>query len=177
VIEDYRKCSYKDRLRILRESKDNSAFFQSKSGVRLLKSVEEKMRLEGFSQDSFAEQKRNKWKLQGKSFFDIFAEVEHEDIYKYTYGMMSESVHGSWNESMDFCLLKNADDTFSAFPFYHPADIRYVTPTLRLCNQPYRLWLKRIDVKDEYLFSVLDWVERVNTRLFNAFDVLYDEEG
>ncbi|MGA3085059.1 MAG: DUF5677 domain-containing protein [Thermodesulfobacteriota bacterium] len=177
VLEDYRKCSYKDRLRILKESKGNSTFFQSKPGVRLLKSVEEKMRLEGFSQDSFAEQKRNRWKLQGKSFFEIFVEVEHEDMYKYTYGMMSESVHCSWNESMDFCLQKNDDGTFSAFPFYQPADIRYVTPTLRLCNQPYRLWLKRIDVEDEYLLSVLDWIERVNARLFKAFDVLYDEKG
>jgi hypothetical protein len=175
VIEDYRKCSYKDRLRILRESKENNAFFQIKPGVRLLKSVEKKMRMEGFSQNSFAEQKRNKWKLQGKSFFDIFAEVEHEDMYKYTYGMMSESVHCSWNESMDFCLQRNDDGTFSTFPFYHPADIRYVTPTLRLCTRPYRLWLKRIDVEDENLVKILDWIDRVNARLFKAFDALYDE--
>lgn len=175
VIEDYRKCSYKDRLRILKESRENKGFFQSKAGMRLLKSVEEKMRLENFSENSFSEQKRNRWKLQGKSFFDIFSEIEHEDLYKYTYGMMSETIHGSWNESMDFCLQKNNDGTFSTFPFYHGADIRYVTPTLRLCNEPYRLWVKRIDVEDEYLLGVLDWIERVNTRLFIAFDRLYDE--
>ena len=177
VIEDYRKCSYKDRLRILKESRGNSPFFQLKPGIRLLRSIEEKMQLDGFSEDSFLEQKRNKWKVQGKSFFEIFSEVEHDDMYKYSYGIMSESVHGSWNESMDFCLLKNDDKTFSAYPFYHPADIRYVTPTLRFCNFPYRLWLKRIDVEDDYLFNVLNWVDKINARLYQAFDLLYDEMG
>ncbi|MGH1447947.1 MAG: DUF5677 domain-containing protein [Pseudomonadaceae bacterium] len=35
VIEDYRKCSYKDRLRILRELKEGSRFFETKAGKRL----------------------------------------------------------------------------------------------------------------------------------------------
>lgn len=102
VIEDYRKCSYKDRLRILRELKKGSRFFETKAGKRLLKSVQEKMDLEGFSEDDFNVQKRNRWKFQGKTFFDLFGEVTDEDLYKYTYGMMSESIHGSWNESMDW---------------------------------------------------------------------------
>jgi hypothetical protein len=174
VIEDYRKCSYKDRLRILRELRNGSPFFETKAGKRLLKSVKEKMELEGFTVDDFKTQKNNNWKLQGKNFFDIFKEVTDEDLYKYTYGMMSEAIHGSWNESMDFCLQRNDDSTFSAFPFYHGADIRYVTPTLRFCNTPYRMWLKRIEADDEQLLSVLDWVDRVNTRLFILFDQQYD---
>jgi hypothetical protein len=32
VMEDYRKCSYKDRLRILRELKSGSHFFDTKAG-------------------------------------------------------------------------------------------------------------------------------------------------
>jgi len=174
VIEDYRKCSYKDRLRMLRELKEGSAFFDTKAGKRLFKSVEEKMELEGFTESDFAGQKKNRWKLQGKSFLEIFKEIFHEDLYKYTYGMMSESIHGSWNESMDFCLQKNDDKTFSAFPFYHVADIRYVSPTLIFCNEPYRLWLRRIEVDDQYLLDVLDWVERVNNRMFMMFDQNYD---
>ncbi|TOF71133.1 DUF5677 domain-containing protein, partial [Vibrio parahaemolyticus] len=98
VIEDYRKCSYKDRLRILRELKEGSRFFETKAGKRLLKSVQEKMDLEGFTEEDFKVQKTNRWKLQGKNFFDIFKEISYEDLYKYTYGMMSESIHGSWNE-------------------------------------------------------------------------------
>ena len=174
IIEDYRKCSYKDRLRMLRELKEGSRFFETKAGKRLLKSVEEKMALEGFTVDDFTVQKKNRWKLQGKNFFDIFKEIFHEDLYKYTYGMMSESIHGSWNESMDFCLQKNDDDTFSVFPFYHGADIRYVCPTITFCNEPYRLWLQRIDAEDQYLSDVLDWIERVNKRLFTIFDQKYD---
>lgn len=174
VMEDYRKCSYKDRLLILRELKDGSPFFETKAGKRLLKSVNEKMELENLSLDDFTAQKSSHWKLQGRNFFGIFSQVHGEELYKYTYGIMSESIHGSWNESMDFCLLHIVDGTFSAFPFYHEADIRYVSPTLRFCNTPYKLWLIRIEADNKYLLQVLEWIERVNTRLFLIFDEKYD---
>ena len=174
VIEDYRKCSYKDRLRILRELKEGSRFFETKAGKRLLKSVQEKMDLEAFSEDDFKVQKENRWKLQGKTFFDIFKEITDEELYKYTYGMMSESIHGSWNESMDWCLQQNEDATFSVYPFYHEADVRYICPTLRFCNESYRLWLKRIDCYDENMSNLLDLIERVNHRIFFIFDQKYD---
>lgn len=95
VLLDYRKCSYKDRLRILRDLESGSVFYETKAGKRLLRSVREKMAIEGFSKDDFDEQKKNKWRLQGKTFYDIFAMVQHENIYAATYGMMSESIHGS----------------------------------------------------------------------------------
>ncbi|MCM2286942.1 MAG: DUF5677 domain-containing protein [Desulfobacula sp.] len=174
VIEDYRKCSYKDRLRILREMKSGSHFYDTKAGKRLLNSVLEKMELEGFTQNDFSEQKRNRWKLQGKTFFEIFKEIENEDLYKYSYGIMSESIHGSWNESMDWGLQKNDDKTFSVFPFYHPADVRFISPTIRFCNDPFRGWLKRIECEDKYLTETLDWIERVNTRIYVIYDQKYD---
>lgn len=174
VIEDYRKCSYKDRLRILRELESGSAFFETKAGKRLLKSVREKMAFEKLTAEDFDTQKKNRWKIQGKSFYDIFSEVEHADLYASTYGMMSESIHGSWNESMDWCLAKKEDGTFSANPFSFPADIRFVTPTLRFTNKPFRLWLQRIDAYDDNLRNTLDWVERVNNALFMKFDQNYD---
>jgi hypothetical protein len=70
VTIDYRKCSYKDRLRILRDLEAGSAFYNTKAGKRLLKSVREKMAIEGFSRDDFSEQKKNRWRLQGKTFYD-----------------------------------------------------------------------------------------------------------
>lgn len=88
--------------------------------------------------------------------------------------MMSESIHGSWNESMDFCLIRKDDGSFSPFPFFHPADIRYVSPTIRFTNGPFRLWLKRIEADDRYLLEVLDWVDRVNIAIFRKFDEAYD---
>lgn len=175
VMLDYRKCSYKDRLRILRELEAGSAFFDTKPGQRLLKSVREKLDAEGFSKDDFGEQKKNRWRLQGKSFYDIFAEVEHADLYAATYGMMSESIHGSWNESLDWCLIKETDGTFKANLFSYPADIRFVTPTLKFTNTPFRLWLERIDVYDENTRGVLDWIEKVNATLYVKFDAMFDE--
>ena len=177
VMEDYRKCSYKDRLRILRDLKKGSKFLETAAGKRLLASVQEKLESESFSVDSFERQKKNRWKVDGKTFFDIFSEVESEELYPCTYGMMSESIHSSWNDSMDFYLSKRTDGTFDAYPFSHPADIRYVTPLLVYTNKPYRLWLARINVDIEDLVGVLDWVERVNHALFRRFDETYKEQG
>jgi hypothetical protein len=175
VLEDYRKCSYKDRLRILRDAKNGSAFATTKAGQRLLRSVEEKMRLEGFSENDFAEQKKNRWKLQGKSFLDIFTELYPEQIYRCSFGMMSESVHCSWNDSMDWCLQRNDDGTFSTYPFFHPADIRYITPLLLFCSEPYALWLKRIGADDRYFTIFLDWIAAQNWSLYQEFDRLYGD--
>jgi hypothetical protein len=175
VMLDYRKCSYKDRLRILRQHEAGSPFFDTKPGKRLLKSVNEKMANEGLSKADFSAQKKNGWKLQGKTFFDIFKEVEHEDLYPATYGMMSESIHGSWNESLDWCLARQPDATFKSNPFSYPADIRFVVPMLKFVNPPFRLWLQRIDAYDDNLRGTLDWIERVNFRLFERFDAMFDE--
>ena len=176
VIEDYRKCSYKDRLRLLRDLENGSPFFDTKAGKRLLAAVREKMKFEELTKDDFALQKAHKWRLQGKSFREIFAEIEHDNLYAATYGMMSESVHGSWNESMDWGLVRNPDGTFSAFTDHHPADIRFVTPTIRFTIRPFRLWLQRIDAYDDNIKGTMDWIERVNLRLFQAFDSMYAGE-
>jgi hypothetical protein len=174
IVEDYRKCSYKDRLRILRDLESGSAFYETKAGKRLLKAVREKMAFEKLTPQDFNLQRKNHWRIQGKSFHDIFSEVRHANLYAATYGMMSESIHGSWNESMDWCLVRNEDGTFSTYPFHYPADIRFVTPTLTFTNEPFRLWLQRIDAYDDSLRGLLDWIERVNTALFKQFDEKYD---
>lgn len=174
VMEDYRKCSYKDRLRIIREHDRGSAFFESKPGKRLLKSVQVKMDLEGLTPQDFQAQKKNRWRIQGKTFFDIFSEVVPADLYSSTYGIMSESIHCSWNDSMDWCLIKNQDGTFSINPYHHPADIRYVSPILKFTNPPFRFWLQRINSYNEFLRGQLDWVARVNIKLFHKFDEMYD---
>jgi hypothetical protein len=173
AVTDYRKCSYKDRLRILRDLESGSPFFNTKAGKRLLATVREKMRFEGLTKDDFAEQKKNGWKLQGKNFRTIFAEIEDHSLYAATYGMMSESIHGSWNESMDWSLVRDADGTFSAFTDYHSADIRFMAPSINFTIRPFRMWLERIEVYDDNVKGTMDWLERVNTRLFRTFDNLY----
>jgi len=175
ILLDYRKCSYKDRLRILRDLEAGSAFYETKAGKRLLRSVREKMSIEGFSKDDFSEQKKNKWRLQGKSFFDIFAEVQHADLYAATYGMMSESIHGSWNESLDWCLTRSADGTYKPNLFSYPADVRFLAPTVLFTNEPFRLWAKRIEVYDDNTRNLLDWIDKVNRTIFHAFDAMFDD--
>lgn len=178
VMEDYRKCSYKDRLRILRRLENGSPFFDTKPGKRLVKSIREKMTIEQLSTADFEVQKRNKWRIQGKTFRDIFEMVidnaADNDLYSCSYGMMSESIHGSWNESLDYCLIRNDDGTYKAFPHYQPAEIRYVCPTIYFANKPFRLWLNRRDMEREF-GEILDWIDRVNNQLYRRYDESFDK--
>ena len=174
VTTDYRRCSYKDRLRILRDLNQGSEFLKTKAGQRLVHSVREKLDIEGLNENSFDSQKKNKWRLQGKSFYNIFDEVVGGQFYASSYGMMSESIHGSWNESVDWCLTRNDDGTFDPYPFFHPPDIRYVTPLIRFTTPPYQMWLTRIDAGTPNLLGVLEWVDKFNAVLFRRFDQLYD---
>ena len=100
------------------------------------------------------------------SFYYIFGEVNNEELYACTNGLMSESVHGFWNESMDWCLSQNEDGIFSTFPLFLPPDIRIVSPQIRFATSPYRLWLKRMEADNEILIDVITWIERFNTVLF-----------
>jgi len=173
LIEDYRKCSYKSRLEALEEA-ETKEFYSTPAGIRLLESIREKMAAEGFDQNSFELQKRRRWKLEGKPFRQIFEQLEPDEFYKLIYGIPSESLHGSWNESLDFDLVRNEDGTYSPYPFYQPVDVRFVTPILRLTNDPYLLWLERIDCKNEYIEKIFKWIENINKRLFIAFEETYD---
>lgn len=174
AIEDYRKCSYKDRLRLLRDLREGAAFTQTKAGRRLVESVSLKLSQEGLTEADFAEQERRKWRLQGKTFRDIFRSVEPDQLYPATYGMLSESIHGSWNDSLDYDLMRNDDGTYSAYPFYQPSDIRFVSPLLRFTNPAFRLWLERIDAADAGPMQALDWLDKVNVAIYTRFDELYD---
>lgn len=173
AIEDYRKCSYKNRLKALEEAETNR-FYKTPAGIRLLESIERKMDDEGFDINSFEEQKRHNWRLEGKSFYQIFEQIEPEYFYKLMYGIPSESIHGSWNEALDFDLIRNEDGTYSTYPFYQPVDVRFVTPIIRIANDPYLLWLKRINAEDEYITKVFRWIRNMNIRLFVAFEKTYN---
>ena len=118
AVEDFRRCSYKDTLRILRARESGAEFFRTDPGQRVLQSALDDLALENLSPESFAQQRRNHWRLQGKTLYDIFAEVASPDEFPFVYGMLSESIHGSWNESMDWCLSRNDDGTFSTYALY-----------------------------------------------------------
>ena len=172
VVEDYRMCSYRNRLNILTELQSGSPFAATKPGRRLMNSILEKLRHENLSQTSFARQEKNRWRIQGKTFFDVFAEVIDQDLYRTAYGMMSDSVHGSWLESVDWCLTQNKDGTFSPLHIAHPAPVRYVSLILPFSTRPFRLWTNRIHVDDDYVVHVLNWIDKFNSILIDKYDYL-----
>ena len=174
AVDDFRRCSYKDTLRILRDHEDRSDFFRTHAGQRVLRSAFDDLALEGLSKESFALQKRNRWRIQGKSLYEIFAEVAGPDEFPFVYGMMSEAVHGSWNESMDWCLLRNDDGTFSAFALFVGADARAILPLVRYATPAYTLWIERIRLPNESLRQTLDRIQDYSRTIYLKFDEIYD---
>ena len=174
AVEDFRRCSYKHTLRILRDHESGSEFFSAPAGQRVLRSALDDLALEGLSRQSFAVQKSNGWRLQGKSLYDIFGEVVGPAEYPFVYGILSESIHGSWNESMDYCLSRNDDGTFSAFAFYHDVDARAILPLVRYATPPYVLWSDRIQIQDDSMRQAFDRIHDYCRLIYLRFDELYD---
>ena len=174
AVEDFRRCSYKDTLRILRDHDSGSEFFRTPGGQRVLQSALDGLSLEGLSKDSFASQKRNGWRLQGKSLYKIFGEVASPAEYPFVYGILSESIHGSWNESMDWCLSRNDDGTFSAYALFPGVDARAILPLVRYATPPYVLWIERVQLQDGSLRQTLDRIQEYSRAIYFKFDKLYD---
>ena len=84
--------------------------------------------------------------------------------YPFVYGIMSESTHGSWNESMDWCLSRNDDGTFSALAMYHGVDARAILPLVRYATLPYVLWSDRIQIQDDSMRQTFDRIHDYSAR-------------
>ena len=108
--------------------------------------------------------------MDGKSVRDMFKALQIDELYGNVYGFGSESVHASWGHSMNFDLTLNSDQTYSAYPIEIPADIRYVTPVIELCNPAFVGWSKRVNIGEHD--RSLKWVAKVNRHLFYAFDAV-----
>lgn len=96
-------------------------------------------------------------------------------MYASTYGMMSESIHGSWNEYLDWCLINRPDGTYNPNLFSYPADVRFLVPIIQFTNGAFRLWAQRIDVYDDNTRQLLDWIDKVGRASFHAFERMFDE--
>ena len=110
----------------------------------------------------------------GRCTREIFAEVAGAAAYPFVYGIMSESIHGSWNESMDWCLLRNDDATFSAYALLVGVDARVMLPLVRYATPPYVLWIERIELRDKSLTQTLDRIQQYAVTIYSRFDELYD---
>ena len=174
AVEDFRRCSYKHTLRILRDHEGGSEFFRTLGGQRVLRSALDDLALEGLSEQSFAVQKHNRWRLQGKSLYDIFGEVVGPAEYQFGYNILSESIHGSWNESMDWSLSRNNDGTFSAFALYCGVDARLILPLVRYATPPFVLWSDRIQIQDNAMRQALDCIHDYSHSIYLRFEELYD---
>ena len=166
TMEDYRRCSYRNRFRMLEQAAAGSEYYRSKAGQRLLRSIKGKFALEGLDEHSFEQQIRNHWRVQGKTFHAIFKEVVGEDLYAVAYGTSSESVHGSWQDVRNFSLRGNVTRGFS--PLYEPLreSVGHVSLIVPFAMLPFREWAARVELDDPYIEEVLDFVDKLNGVLY-----------
>lgn len=169
TMEDYRRCSYRSRLKILEQAASGSKYYRSKAAHRLLRSINEKLALERLDEHSFNEQIRNGWRVQGKTFHAIFKEVVDEGMYPVAYGVSSESVHGSWLEVRSFSLRGNVGLGF--IPLYEPlrASAGHVSLIVPFAILPFGEWAERVQLDIRYVEGVLGFIDQVNRRLLARY--------
>lgn len=110
----YRLVSYKNRFKILDECKRRNNGLDKVMLTKFYNAI----KIDGFSEIDFekeeAKKNQKKWKLDGKSFYEIHKEVESPENYSYVYGFLSEITHSSWSEIRQFELEQNTDGRFFA---------------------------------------------------------------
>ena len=173
TIEEYRRCSYRNRFEMLEQAASGSEYYRSKAGHRLLRSINEKLALEGLDERNFEEQIRNNWRVQGKTFLAIFKDVVSKDLYPVAYGILSESVHGSWQDVRSFSLRGNVARGFLSL--YEPlrVSVGHVSLIVLFATLPFRGWAARVQLDDPYIEKVLDFVDKLNGRLFKKYVSLF----
>jgi len=84
------------------------AFYETKAGQRLIESVREKMDVEKLTVQDFEFEKKNRWKIQGKSFYDIFCRSgECRSIYDETLRKLLD-----WIERVNTALFRQFDEMY-----------------------------------------------------------------
>ncbi|MBK9015769.1 MAG: hypothetical protein IPM82_17840 [Saprospiraceae bacterium] len=104
---NFRLVSYRARFENIKKLKELDDSDHPIIKRQLLK-LKTKLQTDGFTIDDLEAEskKKNKWKLDGKSFWKIHSEVDFEDLYSFIYGVGSDAVHGNWQEIFDFHLTR-----------------------------------------------------------------------
>ena len=173
TLEDYRRCSYRNRFRMLEQAASGSEYYRNKAGRRLLRSINQKLALEGLDEHSFEEQIQNDWRLQGKTLHQIFKEAVGEEMYAVVYGTFSDSVHGSWQDVLSFSLRENVARDYS--PLYEPLreSVGQVSLIVPFATRPFREWAARVQLDDPYIEDVLGFLDKLNHRLLEKYGRLF----
>lgn len=173
TLEDYRRCSYKNRFRMLEQAASGSKYFRSKAGRRILRSIREKLALEGLNEHSFEKQIQNGWRLQGKTFQQIFKEVMGEELYAVAYGTFSDSVHGSWQDVRAYSLLGNGPRIYS--PLYEPLrlSVGHISLIIPFAMLPFREWSVRVHLDSPYITEVLGFLDKISLRLLEKYGKIF----
>ena len=172
TMEDYRRCSYRSRFKILQQAAAGSVRYHSKPGRRLLRSIRDKLAWEGLDENSFEQQIANGWRLGGQSFRRIFEDVMGENLYDVAYGAPSEAVHGSWQDVRSYAL--HGDPAHGFYPLYRPlrVSVGHISSIVPFAILPFREWATRVELDDPRIGRALDIVERLNRRLFDKYGKL-----
>lgn len=164
IFDDYVEYSLKNESKLMKIIKNNI----DKSGQelpiekRINKSIErsfKKSSTEDISTD------RGWGDINEKSIFDKTKKVGWEDLYLALIGFPSHSVHGNWQDLIDFHLQYENGDFNPNFEWNNPRP-QIITPICRLSAEVDRIYLNKIIEDKELKMKISDRIDDYIERIF-----------
>jgi hypothetical protein len=176
--KNFRLVSYKSRFQNYKKLIADENLQEVPAAKRLLEKLNTKIERDGFTiQDLEDEQASGgrKWKLDGKSFYDIHKEVGDENHYSFVYGVGSDSVHGNWQEINDYHLTGKYQNHYSGFLNYEDPKCITIIPIIDFIMNSfseYLEWNGCFDENNRCLFEILTHWNRV---FYDIYEEKYSE--
>ena len=115
-----------------------------------------------------------KWKLDGKSFWQIHKEVDISELYSFIYGTGSDSVHGNWQEIIDFHLTEKGGGYFS-YLNYEKCDCRSIIPMNTIMLEAINVFLEWNNCTTDAIKSSIEVLLNINSTYYNLWETHFGE--
>lgn len=174
--KNFRLISYKSRyenFKLLSQEIDQTHPIIQRQLLKLNRKLQEDgLNIEDLETEN---NKKNSWKLDGKSFWKIHSEVDFKEMYSFIYGTGSDAIHGNWQEIMDFHLTKKGNGYFS-FLNYEKCDCRVIVPISTIIIESlleFLEWNKCLTEKIEFGLNIM---LKINQSIYIIWEEKFGEE-
>lgn len=166
--KEYRLCSFKDRYRFYKNSKDKENGYFTIRNKKFL----EDLKSEGFKLEDLETARKS---FGGKNMRQLIEEIEGEGLYNSLYAIMSDSIHSDWGETRQLYLKKQEEKDM-----YYPNDNemshgRLLVPTIQVAidsSFKYIEWIKHDSYQYEHIVLYQPLLTEVN-RMFQLIGDYY----
>lgn len=164
---------YKNYKKLIHSENIDSPIIQRQL-IKLLS----KLNFDDFTiEDLELEDKKNnkqKWKIDGKTFWDIHNEVDNSYLYSFMYGGGSDFIHGNWQEIMDFHLTRKGKGYIGFFNF-EKCDCRIIVALNGIILEAIREFLKWNNCLGDEIDLAISKMTLCNKSIYLAYEMKFGE--